>query len=400
MPSVLRGRLLEHPNTCLTNERLFAIVSRMRWQITEQRTQGAFWPDEQLVERHVGTGEYSGLEFLHVNARAIVNRVPAASHMPFEHTINTYRGCSHACTYCFARPTHAYLDLGIGVDFDTKIVVKVNSVERARAELAPLRWGHRHVALGTNTDPYQKAEGKYHLTQGLIGVFAEHRVPFSILTKSTLILRDARRLAAATKIVRVQANLSVATLDQTVWKASEPGTPPPAKRIEAVARLNSAGVPCGVLMGPILPMLSDSDEQIRATVKAAVGAGATNVVGLLLHLRPGVRDHYFEWLAQAFPHLVEPYERRYGSRAYLPHVEQKELSTKIARFVEEARAPRRARSGRPGSAPVSAIPSAPTNRAERLRQLGIASGAADPLVARPSDIPVALALPLPFAVIA
>ena len=204
------------------------------------------------------------------------------------------------------------------------------------------------------------------------------------------------------RIETLGANLSVATLDQTVWRASEPGTPPPAKRIEAVARLNSAGVPCGVLMGPILPMLSDSDEQIRATVQAAVAAGATNVVGLLLHLRPGVRDHYIEWLAQAFPHLVEPYERRYGARAYLPHAEQKELSTKIARFVEEARVPRRARSGRPGSAPgyVSTTPAAPTNRADRLRGVGMTSGPAEALVARPSETPVALALPLPLAVIA
>ena len=334
----------------------------MRWTLTEDRAQGAFWGDEQLVEHHVGTGEYRGLEFLHVNARRIVNQVPAASHMPFEHTINTYRGCSHACTYCFARPTHAYLDLGIGKDFDSKIVVKVNAVERARAELTPLRWGHRHIALGTNTDPYQKAEGKYHLTQGLIGVFQEHRVPFSILTKSTLILRDIRRLAAAAEHVRVQANLSVGTLDEAVWRASEPGTPPPAKRIEAVARLNAAGVPCGVLMGPVLPMLSDSDDQIRAVVQAAIGAGATGVTGLLLHLRPGVREHFLEWLALAYPHLVEPYERRYAQRAYLPHAEQKALSEKIARFVAEARG-QRAR--RPGPVPVT--------RAQRLEVLGITS---------------------------
>ena len=347
----------------------------MRWTLAEDRPQGALWPDDELVEHHVGIGEYRGLEFLHVNARTIVNRVPAASHVPFEHTINTYRGCSHACTYCFARPTHAYLDLGIGSDFDTKIVVKINAVERARAELAPVRWGYRHIALGTNTDPYQKAEGKYHLTQGLLGVFAEHRVPFSILTKSTLILRDTELLAEASRLVPVQANLSIGTLDPLVWKASEPGTPPPWKRIEAVARLNAAGVRCGVLMGPVLPGLSDGDEQLRATVKAAVEAGATGISGLMLHLRPGVRDHYLNWLGKAFPELVGEYERRYaGGRSYLPNAEQRALSAKIAGFVEEARAPRRFRAaGRPSALSEQSIRPppriAPAGRAAPDRRL-------------------------------
>jgi hypothetical protein len=128
---------------------------------------------DSIVTRHVGTGEYQGMEFLHVNARSIINRVPAASRMPFRHTINVYRGCAHACVYCFARPTHAYLGLGIGEDFDRRIVVKVNAVECLRSELRSPRWAGERIAMGTNTDPYQKAEGRYHLTRGVIEVLAE-----------------------------------------------------------------------------------------------------------------------------------------------------------------------------------------------------------------------------------
>ena len=155
--------------------------------------------ESALGERHVGTGEYRGMEFFHVNARTIVNKVPAASRMPFDYTINAYRGCSHACTYCFARPTHSYLGLGTGDDFERKIVVKVNAVERLRGELRSPRWQGDHIAMGTNTDPYQKAEGKYHLTRGIVRVLAEAGNPFSILTKSTLVLRDLALLAEAAR---------------------------------------------------------------------------------------------------------------------------------------------------------------------------------------------------------
>ena len=231
------------------------------------------FPESSLGERHVGTGEYEGMEFFHVNARTIVNKVPAASRMPFEYTINAYRGCSHACTYCFARPTHAYLGLGIGEDFERKIVVKVNAVERLRAELRSPKWQGDHIAMGTNTDPYQKAEGKYHLTQGIVRVLAEAGNPFSILTKSTLVLRDLALLAEAAARTKVSLALSIGTLDREVWRLTEPGTPPPDKRLEAVARLNEAGVRCGVLIAPVLPGLSDSDEQLRAVAEGLPRGG-------------------------------------------------------------------------------------------------------------------------------
>src|ERR1700758_489826 len=170
--------------------------------------------EEDLVERHVGIGEYRGLEFLHVNARRIINEVPASSRMPFRFTINAYRGCSHACQYCFARPTHEYLGLGIGEDFERKLVVKVNAVERARAELRAPTWAGDPIAMGTNTDPYQHAEGKYHLTRGIVGVLTEFGNPFSILTKSTLVLRDLDLLVSASGRTRVRVDLSIGTLDR------------------------------------------------------------------------------------------------------------------------------------------------------------------------------------------
>ena len=172
-------------------------AAELRWRTVEDEESEMLFSERFLGRRHVGTGEYKGMVFFHVNARTIVNKVPAAARMPFNYTINAYRGCSHGCTYCFARPTHAYLGLGIGQDFERKIVVKVNAVERLRAELRSRRWLGDHIAMGTNTDPYQKAEGKYHLTRGIVRVLTEEANPFSILTKSTLVLRDLELLSEA-----------------------------------------------------------------------------------------------------------------------------------------------------------------------------------------------------------
>ena len=261
-----------------------------------------------------------------------MNAVPAASRMPFRYTINAYRGCSHACTYCFARPTHEYLGLGIGEDFERKIVVKVNAVERLRAELRSPKWAGEHIAMGTNTDPYQKAEGKYHLTQGIVRVLSEAANPFSILTKSTLVLRDLGLLVEASARTRVRLDVSIGTLDRDVWKLTEPGTPPPDKRMEAVKRLNEAGVPCGVLIAPVLPGLSDSDEQLRAVAEACLAAGAVSAAPIALHLRPGVREHYLEWLSRVRPELGDLYAERFRRGSYQPQAEQR----RIAEIVDAA----------------------------------------------------------------
>jgi DNA repair photolyase len=307
----------------------------MRWTLADDRAQGVFFADDELVERHVGTGEFRGLEFLHVNARRIVNEVPAASRVPFRYTINAYRGCSHACLYCFARPTHEYLDLNIGDDFDRRIVVKVNAVERLRAELRSPKWLGDHIAMGTNTDPYQRCEGKYHLTRGIVRALTEARNPFSILTKSTLILRDLDVLMAAAEVADVRANFSIGTLDEGVWKATEPGTPHPRRRVEAVRKLNEAGIPCGVLVAPVLPGISDRPDQLEEVVTAVVDAGAVSVAAIPLHLRPGVREHFMSRLQEYRPDLVAEYERRYR-RSYLPKKDQEALAATVGDIVRRA----------------------------------------------------------------
>jgi DNA repair photolyase len=313
----------------------------VRWRSAEDEGsastgQGALF--DEAVDRHVGHGEFRGMEFLHVNAQRIINEVPKSTPLPFRYTINAYRGCSHACTFCFARPTHEYLDLNAGVDFERKIVVKVNAVERLRAELAPARWAGDPIAMGTNTDPYQRCEGKYRITRGIVETLAAARNPFSILTKSTLILRDLDVLADAARHVDVRANLSIGTLDDDVWRATEPGTPHPRKRVEAVARLNAAGIPTGVLVAPVIPGMSDGRAQVQEVVDACADAGAVSITAVLLHLRPGVRELWFDWLRATRPDLVAHHEQLYPG-AYAPRARRQELGRLVHARLARTRGP-------------------------------------------------------------
>jgi DNA repair photolyase len=226
---------------------------------------------------------------------------------------------------CFARPTHEYLGFDIGSDFDSKIVVKINAVEKLRAELADPSWRGEAVAMGTNTDPYQRAEAKYKLTRGVLEALTEHANPFSILTKSPLVTRDLDVLVTAAERTNVSVNFSIATLDERVWRATEPGSPHPRRRIDAMAHLADAGIRTGALMMPILPGMSDSDEQLREAVTAIDAAGG-RLLGIgPLHLRPGVREHFLGWLAEADPGLHADYLRRYDGRAYAPKRYTEEL---------------------------------------------------------------------------
>lgn len=235
---------------------------------------------------------------------------------------------------CFARPTHEYLGMNGGEDFERRIVVKVNAVELARAETAPGRWAGEHIAMGSNTDPYQRCEAKYRLTRGVIEVLVERANPFSVLTKNTLILGDLDLLREAVQRSEVAVNFSIGTLDEEVWRASEPNTPHPLRRVEAVAKLNEAGIPCGVLIAPVLPGLSDAPEQIEAVVKACLEAGARSVYPILLHLRPGVKEQYLPWLARTRPDLLPRYRRLYP-RSYAPKRVQEDLSAQVRDLVVE-----------------------------------------------------------------
>jgi DNA repair photolyase len=286
----------------------------------------------ELARRTFDTPEFRGIECIEVEARSVINRVSGGG-LPFDWTINPYRGCSHACTYCFARPTHTYLGMDAGRDFETKIVVKINAPEVLRRELASRRWKGDPIAMGTGTDPYQRVEGRYRLMRGIIRALIDTRNPFSILTKGTLILRDIDLLQEAAELAPVSAAFSIGTLDERVWRETEPGTPHPKARIEAIRTLTDAGIPTGVLMAPILPGISDSPGQLRAVVEAALDAGATHVSPILLHLRPGVREEFMPWLEQHHPDLVERYETLYP-RSYASPEERRRVGRQVSRIVE------------------------------------------------------------------
>ncbi|HEX3300055.1 MAG TPA: Rv2578c family radical SAM protein [Actinomycetota bacterium] len=291
----------------------------------------------ELARRTFDTPEFRGIECIEVEAKSVINKVPGNG-MPFDWTINPYRGCVHACVYCFARPTHTYLEMDAGRDFETKVVVKVNAPEVLRRELAAKRWKGEHIAMGTNTDPYQRIEGRYRLMRGIIRALADHRNPFSILTKGTLITRDIDLLAEASEHAEVSAAFSIGTLDEDVWRSTEPGTPSPRARIEALRTLVDAGIPTGVLMAPILPGISDRPEQMREVIEAALDAGASHVSPIMLHLRPGVREEFWPWLEQAHPELVERYTELYR-KPYGPKAERDAISAQVHRMID--RTPRR-----------------------------------------------------------
>jgi DNA repair photolyase len=303
----------------------------LRWTLAGDEPQAPLFTDGLPS----GARDLPGVEYMHVRARTIISSVPERSQMPFRYTINAYRGCSHACVYCFARPTHRYLDLDSGEDFERKIVVKVNAVERLRAELRAPKWAGDHIAMGTNTDPYQPAEGRYRLTRGLIEALSEARNPFSILTKSTMILRDLELLVEAAKRTTVGISFSIGTLDERAWRASEPGTPPPRQRVEALRRLVDAGIECGVLVAPVLPGISDAPEQLEEVVNACLDAGASSISSILLHLRPGVRELYLPWLQRERPDLVVAYETLYASPSgYAPQEARRAHAGRIAQLTK------------------------------------------------------------------
>ena len=282
----------------------------------------------------VQTPEFAGITFHEVLSKSALNKVPPSSTMPFEWTVNPYRGCSHACVYCFARKSHTYLDFDPGVDFDSQVVVKVNVAQVLRKELFKPSWQHHHVALGTNTDPYQRAEGRYQLMPGIIGALADSGTPFSILTKGTLLARNIPLLRAAGRDVSVGMGISLALLDEDLAQILEPGTPSPKARLALISKLRDAGLPCGVMAMPILPWLTDSEESLDTLFAALAQAGATGVSAGALYLRPGTREWFMQWLAREYPSLVGRYRRLYGSGSYA----SKEYRQWLAARVNEAKA--------------------------------------------------------------
>ncbi|MFI5068468.1 MAG: hypothetical protein ACHP9Z_31425, partial [Streptosporangiales bacterium] len=235
---------------------------------------------------------------------------------------------------CFARNTHTYLDLDAGHDFDSKIVVKVNAPQLVRRELAARKWRGEHIAMGTNVDVYQRAEGKYRLMPGILQALLEARNPYSILTKGTLILRDLDLLTASAEVTDVGLSVSVGCADEELWRTLEPGTPSPRRRLGVCATLSQHGLRCGVLMGPVVPFLSDSPAQLEATVRQAAQAGATHVSPIVLHLRPGAREWFLAWLGEHHPALVPRYRGLYGRGAYAPRDYQERISAQVRELAQ------------------------------------------------------------------
>ncbi len=270
---------------------------------------------------------------------------------------------------CFARKTHEYLDLDAGADFDSRVVVKVNAAERARRELASPKWRREHIAMGTNVDPYQRAEGRYQLMRGILTALRDSANPFSILTKGSLILRDLDLLRQASGVTEVSTNVSVGFIERDLWRLVEPGTPSPHKRLEVCATLNDAGVGCGVLMAPILPFLTDSPSQLEATVAQVAETGATHVSPIVLHLRPGAREWFFAWLERHYPHLVPRYRELYGRGAYAPKDFQRRVTQQVRDLAERhgigssgAARSRRSVSNSAGTAPSPPLPAGPSGQ--------------------------------------
>lgn len=327
----------------------------MRWQgQTLDATDGAALPGLQRMAglvRTVTTPDFAGVTFHEVAAKSALNRVPEASGMPFKWTVNPTRGCLHQCTYCFARNSHTYLNLDSGRDFDTQIVVKTNIVDVLRRELARRSWRREPVAMGTNTDPYHRAEGRYRLMPGIIRALTESGTPFSILTKGALLRRDLRLLAETSRSVTVGIGISLAFTDTALQQSVEPGAPPPRARLDLIRAVRDAGLACGVMAMPILPYLTDGDEALDDLFGAVAEAGATGITAGALHLRTGAREWYLRWLADHRPQLVGRYRRLYAGAAYVPGEYREWLAERTAAAAERHGLEPRARFIRPEASP-------------------------------------------------
>ena len=259
--------------------------------------------------------------------RTAMNRVTG---MPFKWSLNPYMGCAHRCTFCYVRAFEKRADRPSDDRYGRSIRVKVNVVEVLGRELARKRWAHEGVVVGAATDPYQPAEGRYRLTRGCLEAFMAARNPFSIITRGPMIIRDVDVLTEASRRADVHVTFSVPTLDEAIWRTTEPGTAPPRQRLRALTRLVDAGIDAGVGMAPILPGLSDRPELLRDVVMAARDAGATSIWTNVLYLRPGTREHFLENLARDWPELLPRYQRLYRGRAYLGKTEIEPVRREVA----------------------------------------------------------------------
>jgi DNA repair photolyase len=332
----------------------------MRWQGQELGVAdaSALPGMEQLngLVRSVTTPEFAGVTFHEVLCKSALNHVPSASAMPFDWTVNPYRGCSHACVYCFARGTHEYLELDAGRDFDTQVVVKVNVADVLEKELRRGSWQREPVMLGTNTDPYQRAEGRYKLMPGIVSALTESGTPFSILTKGTLLRRDLPMLKDAATDVHVTLAMSIAVFDDELQHLIEPGTPNATARLDTVRAATEAGFRVTVFLMPIIPHLTDSIAAIDHALTRIKEAGAVRVVYGALHLRPGAKQWFLQWLAERHPELVSSYRGLYpGATTTAPKAYRAWLAKRVRPLLRVHGLDGRAEDESPRGAPVAGL---------------------------------------------
>jgi len=272
------------------------------------------------------------VEYREEPCKVALNRVKG---MSFGWSLNPYMGCVHRCTFCYVRAFELRADRPYDERYGTSIRVKVNVAEVLRRELARASWRGDGVAIGAATDPYQPAEGRYRLTRACLEALADFSAPFSVITRSPLIVRDLDVLARASSRAEVSVSFSVPTLDEHVWRQTEPGTAPPRQRLRALRRLVDAGIRASVGMAPILPGISDRPEQLAAVVRASRAAGACGIWANLLYLRPGTREHFLTCLQRDWPELLPEYERLYANRAYLPAAETVPVRSRVQGLARE-----------------------------------------------------------------
>ena len=273
----------------------------------------------------------AGAEVQEIYCKTLLNRIDIPS-FPFQWTLNPYRGCRHACRYCYARPTHEFLGMDAGREFDQRVFAKVNAPEVLRQELRRPKWKNEAIAIGTASDPYEPAEVEYRLTRRILQVLCGFRTPASITTKGVLIRRDVDVLQELGRVADVRVNFSVGSIDERVWKLTEPGAPSPVARLEAMQFLVENGINAGVMMAPLLPGISDSTESIYDVAEAAAAHGARFIGANVLFLKPGSKEWFMPMLKETYPHLAPGYAKLYA-KTYAP----RDYTSSVMKVVDQAR---------------------------------------------------------------
>ena len=284
----------------------------------------------------------AGADVQEIYCKTLLNKIDVPR-FPFRWTLNPYRGCRHACTYCYARPTHEFLGQDSGRDFETRVFAKVNAADVLRRELKRPSWRRESIAIGTASDPYEPAEAEYKITRDILHVLRDFRNPVSITTKGILVRRDADILAELSGFADVHVNFSVGTINEKTWKIMEPGTPNPFARLEAMQYLVENGVSAGVMMAPLLPGISDDEANIQEVVSAAHSYKAEYLGANVLFLKPGSKEWFMPMLKEAYPHLDSGYNRLYGNKTYAPEQYTKIVLDTVDRVRRQWSLPDRAK---------------------------------------------------------